>query len=130
MTKTYIQERNTTWDELVQLNTENGQVKIYCVDKELGFPFSEYFSTISEMGYDSTADFIKTMNNRKTEISTDVQISKEIDGLLKLAKYRHQNNNHTCILLNDGTLYNDIVERLTVYGFTTEEAAHKIANYI
>ncbi len=130
MTKTYIQERNTTWNELIQINTENNQVKIYCVDKELGFPFSEYYSSVSEMGYDSAEDFVKTMKIRKTEISTEMQQTKEIDGLLKLAKYRHQNNNHTCILLKDGTRYNDIVERLTVYGFTAEEAAHKIANYI
>ena len=66
----------------------------------------------------------------KKEIDTDRQIAKEITGLLKLAKHRAEHNKHICITLNDGTKYNDIVERLKAYGMTEAEALKKIDYFI
>ena len=132
MIKTFIQERAGKWDELIQIDTESGKVKIYSVDKSLGFPFSEYYTTVAEMGYKSIKEMIDTMKRKdnKKEIDTEEQTQKEINGLLKLAKHRAEHNKHICITLNDGTKYNDIVERLKAYGMTESEALKKIDNFI
>ena len=130
MIKTFIQERAGKWDELIQIDTESGKVKIYSVDKSLDFPFSEYYTTLQEMGYTSLKQFLKRMKANKKEIDTEEQTQKEINGLLKLAKHRAEHNKHICITLNDGTKYNDIVERLKAYGMTESEALKKIDNFI
>ena len=130
MIRTFIQERLTKWDELIQIDTESEKVKIYSVDKSLDFPFSEYYTTLQEMDYTSLKQFFKRMKATKKEIETDRQIAKEITGLLKLAKYRAEHNKHICLTLNDGTKYNDIVERLKSYGMTEAEALKKIDYFI
>ena len=130
MIKTFIQEHAEKWDELIQIDTESGKVKIYSVDKSLDFPFSEYYTTFQEMGYTSLKQFLKRMKATKKEIDTDRQIAKEITGLLKLAKYRSEHNKHIYLTLNDGTKYNDIVERLKTYGMTEAEAIKKVNDYI
>ena len=130
MLKTFIQERAEKWDELIQIDTESGKVKIYSVDKSLDFPFSEYYTTLQEMGYTSLTQFLKRMKATKKEIDTEEQTQKEINGLLKLAKHRAEHNNHTYMILKDGTKYNDIVERLKAYGMTESEALKKIDNFI
>lgn len=132
MIKTFIQERTGKFDELLQINTVSEEVKIYAVDKELDFPFSEYYSTVSDMGYSSVNEMIEAMKNKslKKEIDTAEQTEKEINGLLKLAKYRAEHNNHICIILEDGKKYNDIVDRLKAYKFTEAEAVEKINNYL
>lgn len=131
MLRTFIQETTKKCDELIQIDT-NGKVKIYSVEKELGFPFSEYYTTVTEMGYNSVKEMIGTLKSWKTwkkEIDTKEQISKEITGLLRLAKHR-ANNNNIYIVLKDGTKYNDIVERLKMYGMSEKEAIKKINDYI
>lgn len=132
MIRTFIQERASKWDELLQIDTESGKVKIYTVDKELDFPFSEYYTTVVEMGYKSIKEMIDTMKRKdnKKEIDTEEQTQKEINGLLKLAKHRAEHNNHTCMILKDGTKYNDIVERLKAYGMTEAEAVKKIDDFL
>ena len=120
MIKTFIQERAEKWDELIQIDTESEKVKIYSVDKGLDFPFSEYYTTLQEMGYTSLKQFLKRMKATKKEIDTDRQIAKEITGLLKLAKHRAEHNKQ----------YNDIVERLKSYGMTEAEALKKIDYFI
>ncbi len=124
MIRTFIQERAAKWDELLQIDTENGKVKIYAVDKELHFPFSEYYTTVLEMGYKSINEMIKVLH--KKEINTAVQTEKEINGLLNLAKYRAEHGGNAYMILKDGTKYNDIVERLKSYGLSEEEATAKI----
>ena len=130
MKKTFIQERQAKYDELIQIDTENGSVKIYAVDSEIGFPFSEYYTTVSEMGYKSVDEMIKTLKNKKTkkEINTDEQTAKEISGLVNLAKHRAKNGGNVSMRLKDGTLYNDIVERLKEYGLNENEAMEKLEN--
>lgn len=130
MIRTFINIRNTSWNELVQVDTESGKIKYYSVDQEMGFPFSESYTTFSEMGYESINDIIKRIKRWKEEIATDRQVAKEISGLLKLAKYRAEHNKHICLTLNDGTKYNDIVERLKTYGMTEAEALKKIDYFI
>lgn len=126
--RTFIQERLIKWDELIQIDTESGKVKIYSVDKELNFPFSEYYTTVSEMGYKSINEIIKAMQKKDTkqEIDTAEQTEKEINGLLNLAKYRAEHGGNVYMILKDGTKYNDIVERLKAYGMTEAEAVKKI----
>lgn len=130
MIKTFIQEHSEKWNELIQVDIESGKVKIYSVDKGLDFPFSEYYTTLQEMGYTSLKQFLKRMKATKKEIDTDRQIAKEITGLLKLAKHRAEHNKHICLILNDGTKYNNIVERLKTYGMTEAEALKKIDYFI
>ena len=129
MIRTFIQERGK-FNELLQINTESGEVKVYAVDKELDFPFSEYYSTVSEMGYNSIDEMVKTMKNKETkkEIDTDTQTKKEINGLYKLAEHRAKNGGNIFMKLKDGTLYNDISERLKKYGILESESMQKIQN--
>lgn len=128
MIRTFIQER-TDWDELMQIDTESGKVKIYAVDKELGFPFSEYYTTLSDMGYNSITNFIKRMRKIKdAEIDTDQQTEKEIQGLINLAKHRAEHGGNVFMKLKDGMLYNDIAERLRNYGLSESEAMQKLEN--
>lgn len=130
MIRTFIQERMEKWNELLQIDTESKKVKIYSVDKELGFPFSEYYTTVTEMGYTSVDDMVECIKSRKKEVATDRQIAKEITGLLRLAKHRAENNKHICLILNDGSKYNDIVERLKAYGMEEDEAVKKVDYFI
>lgn len=120
MVRTFIQERETKWNEIIQIDTETEKVKIYSVDKTLGFPFSEYYTTVKEMGYKYVKDILKRMKSRKNEIETDKQMASEISGLLKLAKYRAKNNNHA------QPDYYDIVVRLKYYGIDETDAIQKI----
>lgn len=129
MIRTFIKERPLKWDELIQINTKTKEVKIYAVDKELGFPFSEYHTTVTEIGFESVKEMIDTIKLRKKEISTKKEISREIEGLFKLAKYRIKNNNYKYLLLNNNIKYNDIIERLKEYGITESEAIRKIDYY-
>lgn len=130
MLRTFIRERTEKWDELMQVDTESEKVKIYSVDKELGFPFSEYYTTVIEMGYKTVKEMITTIKSRKKEISTNKQVEREITGLLNLAKYRANNNKYIYIIMKDGTKYNDIVERMKSYGMSETEAVTKIDYYI
>lgn len=130
MIRTFMKERPLKWDELIQINTKTQEVKIYTVDKELGFPFSEYHTTVTEIGFESVKEMIDTIKLRKKEISTKKEISREIEGLFKLAEYRIKNNNYKYLLLNNDIKYNDIIERLKEYGITELEAIRKIDYYI
>ena len=130
MLRTFIQERAEEWDELMQIDTESEKVKIYSVEKELGFPFSEYYTTVTEMGYKTVKEMVTVIKSRKKEIATDRQVAREITGLLKLAKHRADNNKHIYIIMKDGTKYNDIVERMKAYGMSETEAVTKIDYYI
>ena len=65
MIRTFIQEYAEKWDELIQIDTESKKVKIYLVDKGLDFPFSEYYTTLQEMGYTSLKQFLKRMKATK-----------------------------------------------------------------
>ena len=130
MIRTFIKERPLKWDELVQINTKTKEVKIYAVDKELDFPFSEYYTTVTEIGFESAKEMIDTIKLRKKEISTKREISREIEGLFKLAEYRIKNNNYKYLLFNNNIKYNDIIERLKGYGITELEAIRRIDYYI
>ena len=130
MIRTFITEKEK-WNELIQIDTESGKVKIHSVDKEMGFPFSEYYTTVAEMGYKSIKDAVKRFKeNHEKEVETDRQTAKEITGLLKLAKFRADHNKHTYMILKDGTKHNDIVERLKAYGMEEAEAVKRIDYFI
>ena len=65
MIKTFIQEHAEKWDELIQIDTESEKVKIYSVDKGLDFPFSEYYTTLQEMGYTSLKGALMARGTRE-----------------------------------------------------------------
>ncbi len=131
MIRTFIYERNgIEWDELLQVNTETEEVKIYSVEKDIGFPFSIYNTSVEGMGYSTIKEMLRHILQGKKEIQTDRQIAKEVTGLLQLAKYRIDNKKPMLMILKDGTRYNDIVERLKDYNMDEAEALRKIDYYI
>ena len=126
MIKTFIQER-AKWNDILKVDTESGVITMYSQDKKLGFPFSEYSTSLKEMGYGSLEQLFDRMKQiGKKEVDTEEQAKSEINGLVKLAQYRTERNNSFYMILNDGTLYSDIIERLQSYGLTEEQALEKI----
>lgn len=112
MVRTFLINRSK-WNDITRVNEDTGEVLIYSQDTEIGFRFSEYQTTVSDMGYKSIKDFIKRQKqNGKHEVDTKEQEASEIAGLLNLAKYRVQN----------GKITRDIPKRLTAYGFSLAEA--------
>lgn len=134
--RTFAREAGSSkYREVVQINEAEGTMKIYCQDKEIGFPFSEYVTGLAEAGYESADAYYKGMTKREravgradtVEVDTKEQVASEIEGLINLAKYRKENGCYRCLVLKDGTMKNDVIERLMGYGLTETEAVHKIA---
>ena len=114
MIRTFFKDVTTaTYNEIRRINTETNKISLFVQDKELGFAFSDYETTLSDMGYKRMNDLIKTLKEHGfTETDTEAQIQSEIDGLLNLAKYRKANGHHV----------SDIPERLEAYGIHADDA--------
>lgn len=118
------------WTELVLINEEEGTMKIYCQELQLGFPFSETTVSLAEYGYKSADDYYNRIRKREQragyerlrEIDVEKQIKSEINGLLNLFRYRMEKGAPLWIKQNNGTFYCDIFERLKEYGVSKEEA--------
>ena len=130
MIRIFERPTNSKWKELILIDDEKDLIKIYSQDKELGFPFSEYKTSLKEYGYKSADDFYKSISKRErnnlghvriTELEVSEQLASEVSGLIKLAKHRNDNGCYNSIIKKDGTLYNDIIERLKEY--VSEEKA-------
>lgn len=126
MKRNFIHERREYIDAY-EIDTDTGTVTLYAIDKEIGFPLEvtgcgEYTTTPENIGYSDMADFLNTMRRRYKKSFQEVphgrQVAAEVAGLLRLAKYR-RDNNHS---------YNDIPRRLCYYGLTAEYA-DKILRY-
>jgi len=116
MKRTFVKERKSyKYKELIQINETTGEVKIYCQDKELGFPFSEYMTSINELMWPGVSDFVKHLSKDMVEVDTQIQEKSELEGLYNLREYRKKYTNHGGIQLKDGTVYDDISERLKAY---------------
>lgn len=135
MIRIFERPTNSKWKELILIDDEKGLIKIYSQDKELGFPFSEYKTSLKEYGYESADNYYKTISKREKnnlgrvsikELEATEQMASEVSGLVKLAKYRNDNGNYKCLILKNGIHYNDIVERLKEY--VTEEKALELIN--
>lgn len=135
MIRIFEHPEHKEWRELTLIDDEKDLIKIYCQDKKLGFPFSEYETSLKEYGYKSADEYYKTISKRHKanigrslikEIDASEQIASEISGLVKLAKHRNDNGNYKSIIKKDGTLYNDIIERLEEY--VSEEKALELIN--
>ena len=131
-----IYETESFLFRLVRLEDAEALLKCYS-DKEIVSKMNSdyctsdfYYSTVEEMGYKSIDEMVKTMKNKETkkEIDTDTQTKKEINGLYKLAEHRAKNGDNIFMRLKDGTLYNDICERLKKYGILESESMQKIQN--
>lgn len=130
MIRIFERPTNSKWKELILIDDEKDLIKIYSQDKDLGFPFSEYKTSLKEYGYKSADDFYKSISKREKnnlghvnikELESTEQMASEVSGLVKLAKHRNDNGCYNSIIKKDGTLYNDIIERLKEY--ITEEKA-------
>lgn len=135
MVRIFERPANKEWKELILIDDEKDLIKIYCQDKKLGFPFSEHTQSLNEYGYKSADDYFKKISKRERnnigyvriiEVESSEQLASEISGLIKLAKHRNDNGNYKSVILRDGTLYNDIVERLKKY--VSEEKVLELIN--
>lgn len=133
--RTFLIKTTEEYNELVQIDEKNDLIKIYCQNTELGFPFSEHNASLKEFGYASAEDYYNSISQRERAILNKVQIKEmdtysqckaEVDGLFNLAKYRMEHGCYKNLILNDGTKYNDIVERLSGYGVDRQEALNKL----
>ena len=122
MIRTFLKDVTTaTYNEIRRINTETNEISLFVQDKELGFAFSDYKTTLSEMGYTLMIDFVKTLERHGfSETDTEAQIQSEIDGLLNLAKYRKANGHHV----------SDIPERLEAYGIHADDARRMVLDII
>ena len=123
--RTFKRETVGKYREIVQINEVADIIKIYTQDKEIGFPFSEYISSLRNFGYNSADEYIRSMQKREKEnihrtcteeIDTDTQIKSEIDGFFNLANYRKER----------GKSYADIVGSLKAYGLTEQEILKRL----
>lgn len=117
MKRTFVKERDfLKFKELVQIDETTGEVKIYCQDKELGFPFSEYRTTVTELKWAGVEEFEKFLSKEEMEeVDTQVQEESEVKGLHNLREYRKKYTGCGGMRLKDGTEYDDISERLKAY---------------
>ena len=83
MLRTFINER-PEWDEAMQINTVTGEVRTYCVEKELGFSFAEHNTSFVKLGYKSIDEMLQQIIPRKKEIDTKTQLERERVGIEKL----------------------------------------------
>jgi hypothetical protein len=122
MIRTFYKAVTTaTYNEIRRINTETNVISLFVQDKELGFAFSDYETTLANMGYRSMNDFIKTLEKHGfSETDTKAQIQSEINGLLNLAKYRKDNGHHV----------SDIPGRLEAYGIHADEARRMVLDII
>ena len=98
MIKNYLKKTNNR-TEAKEIDFETGIVKLYQINNGsencgIDFPFSEYMTTYKEMGYESVNHMIKELKKRGQlgeEVPHEEQKHKEIEELLKLAKFRKGN---------------------------------------
>lgn len=112
------------WNEIRIINFETGEFTKYFQDKNIGFTFSEYTTTVFEMGYKSVNDCIKELKHRKylgTEIDYKEQKNSEKLGLLKLGVDRIKRNNR--VNTND---FEDVINKLAAYGLNYCDAQNQI----
>lgn len=120
MIRIFERPTSTKWKELILIDDEKDIIKIYNQDKEFGFPFSEYATSLKEYGYQSADEFYKTVSKREKnnlghvnikELDPNEQMRSEIAGLRNLVKYREDNK----------LQYNDVIEKLKEYGVKEEK---------
>lgn len=112
MIRTFLKNSHK-WNDITRVNEDTGEVLIYSQDAELGFRFDDYKTTVDDMGFASAKAFCKHLKSRgKHEVDTQTQDESEVTGLLNLARYRKDH----------GRRFDDIPERLTVYGIALDEA--------
>lgn len=137
--RTFLTKTKEEYNELVQIDEKNDLIKIYCQNTELGFPFSEHNASLKEFGYESADDYYNSISQRERAILNKVQIREldtysqskaEVDGLFNLAQYRMEHGSYNSIILNDGSKYNDIVERLSAYGIDKQNVLDKLEGLI
>jgi hypothetical protein len=123
--KVYKKEKEPQgWDEVRIINMETGEFISYMQDREMGFPFSITNTNITDMGYTSAKECIKTLKQRKmlgNEIDYKDQKESERTGYLNLGIQRIKSNNR--INTKD---FEDVIEKLSSYGMGYVDAQNQI----
>lgn len=112
------------WSEIKVVNMETGDYTSYNQDKNIGYTFNKYQSNITEMGYRSVKDCIKTLKSRNflgKEIDYKAQRESERIGLIKLGVERIRSYNR--VNTKD---FEDIIEKLKGYGMNFVDAQNII----
>lgn len=100
MIRNFLKEiRTQDRTEAFEIDTNTGRVKIYQINNGsancgIDFPFSEYDTTVYEMGYASPDECIKTLKKRGNlgkEVSHEEQAKAELNAYKKLLEWRRGN---------------------------------------
>jgi hypothetical protein len=87
MIRIFEHPTGTEWKELVLIDDEKDLIKIYCQNKQFGFPFSEYTTSLNRYGYTSAEVYKRTMKQRDNvtiEVDVNKQLESERIGLINL----------------------------------------------
>ena len=129
MIRTFVKEKDktTSFRDIIQVNEETQTIKMYSQEKALGFPFDEHYTSVKDKFWlncwGSFEQYLKFQeeNFEQIEVDTDLQVKSEIAGLLNLRRHRNENNTNRRLILNDGSVLDDIVDRIKEYNYTEEE---------
>jgi hypothetical protein len=88
MIRTFKRVLNSnTWNEIHIVDTETGEYKHYMQDKAFGFAFSQDSGIVSDIGYKSVNEYLKTLKERNylgEEVDYTEQIESERIGQINL----------------------------------------------
>jgi hypothetical protein len=115
MIKTFKKELNShDYNEIRIINLESGEFTHYFQDKNIGFIFSDYTTTVFEMGYKSVKECIKELRSRGLlgqEVDYKEQKESERIGYIKLGVERIKRAGR--VNTND---FEDVITKLSKYG--------------
>ena len=125
MIKVFRQETsNKKYWELRIFNMENGDFHHYMQDKEIGFIFGDYPTTVTKIGYESITDCMKELKSRKllgTEVDYKEQRESEKIGFINLGVLRIKRKGR--VNTKD---FEDIIQKLSSYGLGYCDAQNMI----
>ena len=125
MLKIFRQETsNKKYYELRVFDMENGDFTHYMQDKEVGFIFSYYKTTVIKIGYESITDCMKQLKSRNllgSEIDYKEQRESEKIGWINLGVLRIKRKNRVNTID-----FEDVIQRLSEYGLNYVDAQNQI----
>lgn len=117
------------YHEVRIINLETGEFTRYFQDKHIGFTFSNYTTTVFEMGYKSVNECIKTLKDRNflgNEVDCKEQKESERIGYINLGVERIKRAGR--INTND---FEDVCNKFSNYGMGFVDAQNVITgNYL
>jgi len=123
MIKAFKQEANN-YNEIRIFNLETGEFNSYFQDKNIGYTFTDYKTTVYEMGYKSVNDCMKELKHRKylgVEIDYKEQRESEKLGWIKLGIERIKRAKRV-----NTSDFEDVIKKLSIYGLGYCDAQNMI----